>query len=171
MAKPIDVGIDVGKSRLAFAWPAVYSQAGSIDLASQKLPRSVELQWLQAWLITKLPTGVQLWIDRPLFAGTGTESGARLTETVSAVLTAQEWDYEPHMVFNMTWKSQVLGNTSASKDDIRRWVEENHPELAAVCQTEDEYDAMVIALYGQGRSNGRILAPEPKKPKRRVKKP
>lgn len=164
-----DVGIDIGKARLAYGWPS-WKQAGSIDLGKMKLRRSAELTMLQDWLVTKVPTGVRLWIDRPLFAGTGTESGARLTETVAAVLTAQEWEHEPVVVSNMSWKSQVLNNTKATKDEIRAWVEEHYPDLAAICQTEDEYDAMVIALYGQGRTFGRILAPEPRKPKRRVKK-
>lgn len=164
----IDVGIDVGKSRLAYAWPA-WKLAGSIDYASQKLPRHVELRRLQDWLLARLPIGAQLWIDRPLFAGTGTESGARLTETVTAVLTTQEWYLAPKIIFSQSWKSQVLHKRDASKDEIKAWLTEQHPMLAERCSTEDEYDAMVIGLYGQGRSEGVILAPEP--PKRKVRHP
>jgi hypothetical protein len=161
----IDVGIDVGKARLAYAWPA-WQMVGSVDLTHQSLQRHIQLIWLQNWLRSKLPEGVQLWIDRPLFAGTGTESGARLTETVAAVLTTQEWELTPQIVFNQTWKSQTVGYP-ATKDETKAWLIEHHPLLARRCTTEDEYDAMVIGLYGKGRSEGVILAPQPPKPKRR----
>ena len=161
----IDVGIDVGKNRLAYAWP-YFGIAGSVDLSGQRLQRHIELIWLQNWLVSKLPVGVQLWIDRPLFAGTGTESGARLTETVAAVMTAQEWELAPQIVFNQTWKSQTVGYP-ATKDETKAWLTEHHPLLARRCTTEDEYDAMVIGLYGKGRTEGVILPPQGKKPARR----
>lgn len=153
----IDVGIDVGKARLAYAWP-YWEMAGSIDLAREKLPRHIELLRLREWLQTKVPETIQLWIDRPLFAGTGTESGARLTETVSTILTAQQWVRAPQIVFGQSWKSQTVGYP-ATKDEIRSWLNQHHPRLARRCTTEDECDAMVIGLYGRGRSEGVILPP------------
>ena len=161
-----DVGIDIGKRRLAYGWPA-FRLAGSIDLEAPGLPRDRELRAMQRWLCRHIPSGVQLWVDQA-FAGKGAVSVAQdLTETISAVLTAQDWERSPIVVHQATWKSAVLGNHMADKDEIRGWLEENEPELAAACKTEDEFDAMTIGLYGWGRTEGRILAPQPKAPKRR----
>ncbi len=162
----IDVNIDIGKARLAYGWP-YWGMAGSIDLAGQKLQRHIELRWLQNWLVSKLPVGVQLWIDRPLYHSTGLSSGERLTETVSAILTAQEWELAPIVIHSMSWKARTVGPPHADKDELRYWLAQNHPKLAAKCTTEDECDAMVIGLYGKGRTEGVILPPQGKKPARR----
>lgn len=162
-----DIGIDIGKAKIAYAWPA-YTAAGSLDVSRQKLDRHLELRRMQDWLLTFVPRGARLWIDRPLFAGTGTSAGERLTETVGAILTAQEWVFPPTIVHSSTWKSQMIGNHRADKDEIRAWVETYHPELAEACHgVEDEYDAMTIGLYGRARSTGVILAPVRKPVKRR----
>lgn len=164
----IDVGIDVGMRRLAYAWPA-YGLSGSFDLGkgSSGMTRDAELRAMQQWLRAVVPDGVRLWVDQA-FAGAGAVAMAqRLTETISAVMTAQDWAISPIVVHSATWKSQVIGNHKATKDEIQAFLEVNYPQLASECQTEDEYDAMVIGLYGKGRAEGRILPPEPKPPKRR----
>lgn len=164
----IDVGIDIGKRRLAYAWPA-YGERGSIDLESQHLSRSVELRWLQNWLTSHIPADVQLWVDQA-YAGNGAVATAQaLEQTIAAVLTAQEWVTEPQIVHQATWKSQVVGNHMASKIQVHDWLAEHHPELMELCSCEDEVDAMVIAIYGKGRSDGVINAPVVKKPRRRKK--
>lgn len=162
----IDVGIDVGKARLAMAWP-YWGITDYIDLGKAKLSRHEELWHLREWLITKVPDGVQLWIDRPLFHGTGTAAGERLTETIGAIMTAQQWQRPPIIVHSSTWKAQVVGNHRAAKDEMRDWLGEHYPDHLAICQTEDEVDATIIALYGKGRADGVIAAPDVKRPSRR----
>lgn len=163
----IDVGIDVGMRRLAYGWPA-YGLAGSIDLGRKSgISRDVELRTMREWLRKYLPVGVQLWVDQP-FAGNGGIAAAQaLSETIGMVLTAQDWTHPPVIVHQATWKSQVLQNHQAGKDEMRAWLFERYPTLYRADMTEDEVDATIIGLYGIGRSEGRILPPEPKKPKRR----
>lgn len=169
---PGDVGIDIGGRRLAYGWP-YWSTVESFDLGSKAksgMPRDAELRAMRDWLNHHLPIGVQLWVDIP-FAGNGGVAAAQmLSETVGMVLSAQEWTRPPIMAHQATWKSQLLGNHMAGKAEIQSWLAEHHPDLAALCKTEDEYDAMVIGIYGRERTAGRILAPEPKKRKRRAKK-
>lgn len=48
-----------------------------------------------------------------------------------------------------SWKKALCGNGSADKDEIRAWIEQHHPALAAACNgVEDCYDAVGIALAG-----------------------
>lgn len=165
-----DVGIDIGMRRIAYGWP-YYELAGSFDLGKVSgMSRDAELRAMQRWLNSVLPVGVQLWVDQA-FAGAGAVAMAqRLTESIAAVLVAQDWKLPPQIVHQATWKSQTIGNHMADKKEIQAWLEAEHPKLAARCNTEDEYDAMVIGIYGEGRSEGRILAPEPKKKPRRKAK-
>lgn len=162
----IDVGIDIGMRRLAYSWPS-YRLSGAIDLGRQKgLSRDAELRMLQDWLITKLPVGVRLWIDQA-YAQASIATAQRLSETIAAVYTAQDWIISPILVHSSTWKSQVIGNHMAGKDELRSWLEQERPDLYRPAMTEDEVDATIIGLYGKGRADGRILPPEPKKPKKR----
>lgn len=167
----IDVGIDIGKRRLAYSWP-YWGLVDHIDLGKPGMRRDVELRQLKEWLASKMSVGVQLWIDQA-YAGNGAISVAQdLSETISAVLTAMDWMHEPKIIHSGTWKAQIVGNHRAAKDDLRNWLIENHPALAAICRTEDEIDATIIALYGKRRSDGEILPPDVKrpKPKRRILK-
>lgn len=161
-----DVGIDIGKRRIAYGWPA-YRLAGYVDLGKTGTRRDGELRIMQAWLTRFIPVGVQLWVDQSFAGGGGTPIAQSLSETISAVFTAQDWTLEPILVHQATWKSQVIGNHMADKKEINAWLLQNYPDHHAKCSTEDEVDAMVIGLYGQGRTEGRILAPEPRRKPRR----
>lgn len=166
----IDVGIDIGMRRIAYAWPS-FGLVDSFDMGKKAGRRDYELRAMQEWLNTKVPEGVQLWVDQA-FAGQGAVAMAqRLTETIAAVMTAQTWFLPPIVVHQATWKSQLIGNHMADKAEINAWLAEHRPDLHRLCETEDEYDATAIALYGKERSEGRILAPVPKKkPRRKAKK-
>ena len=169
-----DVGIDIGGRRLAYGWPH-WGNVGSFDLgtkAKSGLSRDAELWAMKDWLNSVLPLGVQLWIDIP-FAGNGGVAAAQmLSETVGMVKSAQRWKRPPIMVHASTWKSALLGNHLAGKEEISAWLHDHDQRLWSRCQTQDEMDAAVIGLYGRERTAGRILAPEPKKkPARRKAKP
>jgi len=158
-----DVGIDIGGRRLAYGWP-YFGMVGSFDLGKKGgMSRDAELRAMRAWLNAALPHGVQLWIDIP-FAGNGGVAAAQmLSETVGMVLSAQEWLCPPIMVHSSTWKSALLGNHLAGKDELSGWLHDRDTRLWTRCQTQDEIDAAVIGIYGQERAAGRILPPEPKK--------
>ena len=168
-ARP-DVGIDIGMNRLAWGWP-YWGQADSIDLGSNPgMSRDAVLRHLQSWLAARLPVGVRLWVDQA-YAQHSVATAQRLTETISAVMTAREWEHPVTVVHQATWKSQVLGNARADKAEIAQWLHDHDQRLWSRCATEDEYDAAVIGYYGVGRTEGRILAPEPKKRPRRKRTP
>lgn len=166
---PGDVGIDIGGRRLAYGWPH-WGAAGSIEFKrGSGLSRDRELWSMRNWLNGVLPIGVQLWVDIP-FAGNGGVAAAQmLSETVGMVLSAQEWKVPPIMVHSSTWKSALLGNHLAGKDEISAWLHDHDTRLWSRCQTQDEIDAAVIGHYGRERTAGRILAPVPKKRPRRKK--
>lgn len=167
----IDVGIDVGKRRVAYSWPA-HGVVDFYDLVKPGLPRSHELRMMRNWIASRLPENVQLWIDEPLSHGNGIGSIAArgLNETVVAIVTAHSWVHEPIRVYSSTWKSQVVGNHQAEKDDLKDWLVANVPQLAYQCRTQDEIDASIVGIYGKGRSDGVILPPDVRRPKRRTKR-
>lgn len=164
-----DVGVDIGMAKIAIASPGD-RWADSLDIARRKLARHEQLREMKTWLLSRTDGTEQLWIDRPLFHGTGTNAGERLTETVGMILSARDWIFPPQVIYQQTWKAQVIGNGNASKADIQAYLEAFHPELANLCHgIEDEYDAMTLGVYGQGRRSGAILAPV-KATKKRVLK-
>lgn len=165
-----DVGIDIGKRRIAYGWPS-WERSGSFDLGKKPGPsRDWELRQMQHWLTRYIPVGAHLWVDQA-FAGVGNVATAQsLSETISAVMTAAEWEHPPVLVHSSTWKSGLVGDHLASKAVTRAWLVDYYPDLAVACTTEDEVDAMVIGLYGQMRSNGGILPPPPRRHRRRTRK-
>jgi hypothetical protein len=53
-----------------------------------------------------------------------------------------------HLIDQSQWKKELIGDGNASKDDIRAWLENSHPALAALCeQDQDAVDATCIALW------------------------
>jgi Holliday junction resolvasome RuvABC endonuclease subunit len=157
-----DVGIDIGKRRLAYGWPA-WELAGSFDLGKATgRSRDWELRMMQRWLRTAVPDGIQLWLDQS-YAGPNIAVAQSLSETIAAVMTAQAWVLPPLLVHSSTWKAAVVGNSQASKVEVMDWLTDHYPLLAVSCHTEDEIDAMVIGLYGQMRSNGDVLPPASKR--------
>ena len=52
---------------------------------------------------------------------------------------------------------------NSSKVEGLELLTDRYALLSYQCQTEDEIDAMVIGLYGQMRSNGGVLPPEPRR--------
>lgn len=45
------------------------------------------------------------------------------------------------------WKKTVCGVGNLKKDGVMAWLEFNHPHLAKECRTDDDIDAMCLALY------------------------
>ena len=163
-----DVGIDIGKRRIAFGWPA-WHMSDSFDLGKKPGPsRDWELRHMQHWLNRYIPDGARLWIDQA-FPGHSVAAAMDLAETISAVRTAQDWVNPPVVVHSSTWKSAVLGNHLASKEEMLEWLTDTHPLLALQCATEDEVDAMIIGLYGTMRSNGHVPPPGPRRRRTRKK--
>lgn len=56
-----------------------------------------------------------------------------------------------YLVSVSEWKAQVIGHGGADKQRVCAWLNQNKPEVAAVCgDDQDLRDAACLALYGQG---------------------
>ena len=170
----LDVGVDIGTHRVAIACSQI-PYAASLDYSAAKfrsrMSREEELRRLAEFAGHIGDTReVRLWIEKPYLSG-GPGSNATTTigmaETVGAIRAAGPW-LDVELVVPNSWKASVLQDARADKEAIQYWLHENVPHLAACCSTEDEYDAMAISIYGDGRARGEILPPEPKKPKKRA---
>ena len=166
------IGADIGKRRLALAFPDS-PEAYHIDLgdASSGLSRDDELVLIQRFVtpLAQYRVWPHLFIEEPYLSG-GPAANAMTTiglaETVTALRLAWRWT-SVTLVNPSTWKSAVVGNFRASKDEISGWLLEQHPALHRICRTEDEIDAMCIGIYGKMRLSGEASEPERKKRARR----
>lgn len=175
MREMFDVGVDIGTHRVAWAaFSYGEAEVDSLDYSADKFRR----QMSRESELMKLADGVagvgdyalaRLWIERPYLSGVRANPTTTIgmAETVGAIRAVGPWA-SVELVNPSTWKAQVVGHGFADKDQVRAWLIENVPEAAAQCQTEDEYDALGLAIYGNGRAQGEILPPEPKKPKKRA---
>ena len=160
MEKRLDIGIDIGKRRLALGWPYA-KQSASIDLNKPGI-RSQELSLLASWLRETIPSiNVRLWIETPYASHgkAGSQAGLDLSETVGMIMAAAAWD-QVTMVGQSTWKARVCGSGKLQKLEVADWLAINHPDLfEKTMDDEDRIDAMCIGLYGKMRSEGLVLPP------------
>ena len=167
----VDIGVDVGKRRLALGWP--YQERSLVIDLKKVGVRASELYSLSGWMTQVIPEDVRLWIEQPYLSnGPGANQTVTIgmAETVGAVQSAREWK-QVTMVGQSTWKAQVCGNGRASKEEVALWLETNEPELYDLCcGDQDRIDAMCIGLYGRLRSTGVIEAPVKAKKRPRKRK-
>jgi hypothetical protein len=178
----LDIGVDIGKRRLAVGCPET-QQSWSIDLKKPGL-RGGELQKLSYWLrnivlpgLAVPPEHVNVWVEAT-YVGShvlNIATALGLAETIGVVQAAAPWR-ECHTIGQSTWKAGALGNGSVGKEYVALWLAENHPLLFVLCiadnakPDQDRIDAMCIGLYGMMRSNGTIPEPAAKPKKKRKKK-
>ena len=61
-------------------------------------------------------------------------------------LVLQQFDFEPTIVYPSTLKKFITGNGRSSKDEVRKAVNENYPDLKF--KTHDQSDAAALAIWG-----------------------
>lgn len=170
MSSTNDVGVDVGKRRLAIGWPAA-CKSYNIDLKKIGV-RNVELLNLSEWIAQTLPFDVHLWIEMPYLSngpGANQTTTIGMAETVGVVKAAAPWA-EVTLVGQSTWKAQVCGNGRFGKDEVAAWLLMYYPALWDLTDgNEDQIDAMCIGLYGKMRSEG-LIQPPVKKPRKKRKR-
>lgn len=166
------IGVDIGVRRLAIASPTAI-WATSLDLGTKPGVRHIELGDLSEWLWMTLMTlgeagQMDLVVEQPMLTH---DSGVfeSMSHTIGAVLSADTW-HSALVVHPSTWKSQLLGYGNADKADHEEWLYVNSPTLYNACDTEDEYDAMCIGLFGELLEDGLVEIPERKPRKRAAKK-
>ena len=61
-------------------------------------------------------------------------------------LVLQQFDFEPKIVYPSTLKKFITGNGRSSKDEVRKAVNENYPDLKF--KTHEQSDAAALAIWG-----------------------
>ena len=175
---PVNIGIDVGMRRLAVAsWDLGFASHMELKAPTPAKPanRADELNQMGRWLWDVLmdhqvqPQHVIAWVERS-YVGNSARNPATalaLAETVGMVLSTVLWG-RAERVDASTWKMNLLGpgHGHATKTEVAYWLQSTWPQLYAICDTEDEGDAMCISLYGQMRHDGTVGPPSRAKRKR-----
>lgn len=148
-------GIDLGKHRVSVVTYLLTSAnvAQLKDVTTVLVHPTVRGQELHS--LAKAVAGVshsQQWdyafIEEPL-VGRGVKASMEISQTAGAILASlSAVGVHTELVNVATWKMQVIGRGNAGKQDIKVYLNENHPKYAAECESQDEYDAACIGLFG-----------------------
>jgi Holliday junction resolvasome RuvABC endonuclease subunit len=116
------------------------------SLVIHEQERYVELSILRQWLQQFSPTGRWFAEEPPLAGARNLQTFLHLGQ-VSGVVGAST------PAFNVpvsSWKKGTVGNGSASKDLVSRWLHRRYPAYFKACAGDQNLvDATCIALYGQ----------------------
>lgn len=93
-----------------------------------------------------------LYVESPLMHHGDTQTALGMAMVVGGIM-AEFWMHEglPEVftiVQPATWKKQVCGNGRLDKQQVAEWLGSNHPDIAAKCGSDDEVDAVCIAMCG-----------------------
>ncbi len=156
-------GLDLGTRRLA----AACAETGWCDLLELKsagkhaVPIENAGKYLAEWLEVIGPwqsTDIEpvFYAERP-FVGrphgnVRTAIGQALT--VGGVLAQAPGSI--YLIEQAEWKKAIIGRGNASKEDIARWLAQEHPSLSEAAHgNQDLIDAFCISFYGRGLARGR----------------
>lgn len=140
------VGIDPGMRRLT-----LYSSEGMRDeVEVAKDERWNELRSLADYLRTalqnwnRMKTIQRIYCEEPVVAGArNIRTTIGIAETVGMVLSC---GLPVTLVPVSSWKKEVIGNGSATKDQVREWYFGGHTPGVEI--TQDTCDAAAITEYG-----------------------
>lgn len=145
-------GVDLG---VRTAYAAGLSTDNSLEVSTyiqRPNSRSRELRLLHEWAQETFGPDDVLYIEEPPLAGARNLRTFLHLSQVSGVMACTR---DATLVPVSSWKKGTVGNGSATKDLVSRWLSRRYPEYHRVC-TEDQnlIDATCLALYGcldQGR--------------------
>lgn len=116
----------------------------------RKSDRNTELMSLRAQMedILLYDRGPIIYCEEPVLAGArNIRSTILVAETVGMILSLNA---EVRVVPVSSWKKATVGNGNATKDDVTRWLNREHPEYAGHCrESQDLRDAAAIFIYGR----------------------
>jgi Holliday junction resolvasome RuvABC endonuclease subunit len=157
------IGIDPAARKLAI-WASSMQGADPVPFYT-KLSMEDEQACAMAFrsLSTIFSSEIELWkglaqqpklivyIEKPFVGRGGIQSTLVQVLVHGALLAAAgEFNAELHRVDNMTWKSSLLKNAKADKDEIAQYVKDRDPYLFERCEgNQDLIDALCIYWYGQ----------------------
>jgi Holliday junction resolvasome RuvABC endonuclease subunit len=113
--------------------------------------RYVELSVLRAWLGMFSPAGTWYTEEPPLAGARNLQTFLHLSQTSGVVACCVPTALVPVS----SWKKGTVGNGSASKDLVARWLSRRHPAFFEACAGDQNLvDATCIALYGKSLDQG-----------------
>lgn len=151
------VGVDLGTRRAAlacidagFVWSASLERVVDRKAFPSEITAGCQLGDLagDALWDALVKEDVRFYYERPIvFKNINTSVGQALS---AGAFFAQLHGTFTQIYPSAVWKKEVIGSGNASKDDIRVWVEQQHPTLAQACQgIEDRFDAVAICEFGR----------------------
>jgi Holliday junction resolvasome RuvABC endonuclease subunit len=141
-------GIDVAMRKIAIA--EITQPRVEVYELKKPIDRGQELRDMGFWLSELVPwvREGEVFLEAAVVAGArNIQSTIKVAQTIGAVMTVLPG---VRQVAISSWKMATVGNGSASKDQVRDWLNRTHPDLALLCDgNQDLYDATCIALYGR----------------------
>jgi Holliday junction resolvasome RuvABC endonuclease subunit len=141
-------GIDVAMRRIAIA--EITQPRVEVYELKKPIDRGQELRDMGFWLSELVPwmRGGPVYLEAAVVAGArNIQSTIKVAQTIGAVMTVVPGVQQ---VAISSWKLSTVGNGNASKQQVRDWLDLTHPDLALLCDgNQDLYDATCIALHGQ----------------------
>lgn len=138
------VGIDLGVRKLHIS----RSDDDALSIAVKPTIRHHELIGLTKELITELPVHTKAYVEEPVVAGVrNLRTSLQMSQLMGALMVVLA---EVVPVPVSSWKRGTVGKGNATKDEVAKWLEENHPRShKAANGSQDLVDAACIRLYGE----------------------
>lgn len=158
------MGVDLSSRSLACYWFG--NDQGPDGAVKLKIPDKVKDRqqiasglFHEAWDRFHMGPATVVYIEEPVVAGARNIRSSLLIAQICGVMMgvcASVGIKEVYLVPVSSWKKEVVGNGAADKQRVHAWIDQNHPEIAALCGgDQDLYDAACVAIYGQ-RSLSRV---------------
>lgn len=146
----IIAGVDLGGRKIAISMYQNQTFWCVKTISVPKTDRATELWELAAWAEMILKPADLVVIEEPLI-GRGVRSSLQLAQTAGAVLS-RLGETATHtrtaFVEVSTWKKEIVGRGNVTKEEVRNWLEREHPAYATQCGADqDRIDATCIGLY------------------------
>ena len=143
-------GIDLGVRSLSLA--GLDEDELTIRSITESHPHNVrysEVRTLAVAAATLVSEADVVFVEEPPLAGSrNIRTFLKLSELLGGLMAALPCPVHPVPV--STWKKEVAGKGSLSKDDVSLFLKQSHPGYSALCAGDQNLiDATCIALYGQ----------------------
>jgi len=142
----MSVGIDCGARKIAVVCPE-RDYYLAFEIKPIDYPRFYRLGREVLDSLAKTFHDEQWYMEGAIVAGVkNLQSTIKVAQTTGLVRTMMPNVVE---VAVSSWKKATVGKGNAKKEDVRLWLDTNHPDMAARCGgNQDLYDAACIAIYG-----------------------
>ena len=150
------IGIDLGTHKISFAVfeGTELAHALGFDVGTDA-PRDTVLAELGhlAHDMALNHSADRVWVENAIM-GNNRKYSLQIAQVQGAVLAdlatvRLQIGTDIRGVDNKAWKKKVIGNGNASKEQIKNYIVDTHPQYALLCgEDQDLYDAVCVGLYG-----------------------